>query len=225
MGKHVSCNVAPGPGSFVLPSSPDLSGILLSVPEHVPRAHLTRFERWLALRVLRLGGWRMRGTLPDVPRAVVIVAPHSSNWDGVWVYCAAIAMGVRISILGKEGLFRVPLMGALLRRYGGVPAAVNSDAGSVADQWIDWLARHPHGWIGMAPEGTRKPVPRWRIGFWKIARSAQVPIIPLYLDYASRSIGLLPPFTPGDDMQADVAALRAAYAPWKGKFHDVERPS
>lgn len=195
---------------------------MLAVPPRVPRAGLTAFERWLALRVLRMGGWRMRGTLPDVPRAIVVFAPHSSNWDGVWIYCAAIAMGVEVRILGKEALFRVPGLGALLRRYGGVPAAVDSDAGTIADQWIEWLTRHPSAWIGMAPEGTRRRVPRWRIGFWKIARASGVPIIPLYLHYPERVIGVLPAFDTSDDMAADIAALRAQYAPWKGRHHDVD---
>lgn len=216
-------HAAPSDGPFLRPSPYTAAGgTVPPVPDHVPRARLTRLERRIALSMLRIGGWRVRGALPDVPRAVVIVAPHSSNWDGIWIYCAAVAMGVRVRILGKESLFRIPMLGTVLRRYGGVPAATGEDAGTIADQWVEWLARHPHGWIGIAPEGTRKPVPRWRIGFWKIAQAADVPIVPIYLDYPDRVIGIMPAFAAGHDMHADIAELRGRYGPWRGKHHNVD---
>ena len=76
-------------------------------------------------------------------------------------------------------------------------------------------------WVGIAPEGTRTQVPRWRIGFWKIATAAGVPIIPVYLHYPDKVIGVMPAFHPTDDMRADIARIRESYAPWSGKYHGL----
>ena len=81
----------------------------------------SRFARWFGRTVLRLGGWRIVGELPDLPRLVMIGAPHSSNWDGVWGFAAKTALGIDIRVLGKDSLFRIPVLGVLLRRLGVMP--------------------------------------------------------------------------------------------------------
>ena len=65
--------------------------------------------RWFGRTLLRLGGWRMVGEFPDIPKLVLIGAPHSSNWDGVWGFAAKLALGLDIRILGKQQLFWWPL--------------------------------------------------------------------------------------------------------------------
>ena len=72
---------------------------------------------------------------------------------------------------------------------------------------------------GIAPEGTRKPVERWKTGFWKIAHAARVPVLPVYFHYPDKVIGIGPAFTTSDDMEADLARLRDWYRPWQGKLH------
>ena len=67
------------------------------------------------------------------------------------------------------------------------------------------------------PEGTRQRVEKWKNGFWHIARAARVPILPVYFDYPSRTIGLGPLFEPSSELDRDVAALRAFYAPFRGQ--------
>lgn len=194
--------------------------IILPMPAQAPRARTRAWERKVATWVLRAGGWQMRGALPDLSKAVLIAAPHSSNWDGIWIYFAATAMGLDVSILGKEILFKIPVLNAILRRYGGIPA-VAADGETIFDQTVRLLRQSERCWVGMAPEGTRKQVARWRIGFWKIARAADVPIIPVYLHYPDKVIGVMPAFHLSDDMQADIAQLREHYRPWQGKYHGV----
>ena len=80
--------------------------------------------------ILRLGGWRVEGEFPDLPRFVIIVAPHSSAWDAVWGIAAMLAMGVRITFLAKAEAFRGPL-GWLLSRIGGVPVDRKKAHGAV----------------------------------------------------------------------------------------------
>jgi 1-acyl-sn-glycerol-3-phosphate acyltransferase len=136
------------------------------------------------------------------------------------VYFAATAMGVDVSILGKDVLFRIPLLGAILRRYGGIPAHPDT-GGNVLHQLTTLLRDSEHCWVGIAPEGTRTQVPRWRIGFWKLATAAGVPIIPVYLHYPDKVIGVMPAFHPTADMRADIARIRESYAPWTGKYHGL----
>jgi 1-acyl-sn-glycerol-3-phosphate acyltransferase len=202
------------------PETSTEAGIVLPMPPQAPRARTRRWERRVAAWVLRAGGWQMRGALPDLPKAVLIAAPHSSNWDGIWIYFAATAMGLDVRILGKEVLFRIPVLNRILRRYGGIPA-VAAVGSNMLEQSVELLRQDERCWIGIAPEGTRKQVARWRIGFWKIARAADVPIVPVYLHYPDKVIGVMPVFHTGGDMQADIAQLRERYRPWQGKHHGL----
>ena len=85
-------------------------GIVLSLPPSVPRVRPNRLARWFGRTLLRLGGWRMVGSFPDLPKVVLIGAPHSSNWDGVWGFAAKLALGLDIRILGKHQLFWLSLI-------------------------------------------------------------------------------------------------------------------
>lgn len=185
-----------------------------AVPQFAP-------NRWrrLCARLLRRCGWHVAGGLPDVGKLVLIVAPHSSWWDGVWGLLLKVALGVDVAFMGKRELFRGPL-GWLLRRLGGLPVERSATHGIVA-QMVDRFRANPRLWLGIAPEGTRREVAQWRSGFWHIARAAGVPILPVYFDYPSRTIGFGPLFHPTADMAADLAALRAFYAPYRGRHRGV----
>ncbi len=165
--------------------------------------------------LLRMFGWRLAGSLPDRPKLVMIAAPHSSWWDGVWGLIMKSALGLNVSFMAKRELFAGPL-GWLLRRAGGIPIERSQSSG-VVEQMTERFAARERLWLGIAPEGTRKRVTKWKNGFWHIARNAGVPILPVYFDYPSRTIGLGPLFEPSEDLAADLAALRAFYAPWRGK--------
>jgi 1-acyl-sn-glycerol-3-phosphate acyltransferase len=192
-------------------------GYVPPLPPNVPRVPPNRFTRWLGRTVLRLGGWRMAGTFPDIPRLVLIGAPHSSNWDGVWGFAAKLALGLDIHVLGKHQLFWWPL--SLLMHRLGVIAVNRSAARGVAEQAAELIGRADRFWFGLAPEGTRNPVQRGKTGFWKIAHAAPVPVLPVYFHYPDKVIGIGPPFDVGDDMAADIARIRAWYRPWQGKHH------
>jgi len=170
-----------------------------------------RFCAWL----LRTAGWRLVGTLPDVPKLVLIAAPHSSWWDGVWGLLFRSALGADIAFMAKRELFTGPL-GWLLRKAGGIPIERSSSSG-VVEQMSQRFAAADKLWLGIAPEGTRKRVEKWKNGFWYIARAARVPILPVYFDYPSRTIGLGPLFETSSDLDSDTADLRAFYAPFRGK--------
>jgi 1-acyl-sn-glycerol-3-phosphate acyltransferase len=192
---------------------------LLTLPPTLPRMQPNRFIRWFARQLMRVGGWRMVGAFPDLPKAVLIGAPHSSNWDGIWGFAAKIAIGLDVRIVGKHQLFWWPL-GPILRRIGVIE--VNREAAhGLVGQLSQRFADEERFWLGLAPEGTRKRVERWKPGFWKIAKAAGVPVVPAYFHYPDKVIGIGEPFVLTDDMDADIARIRAWFAPWQGKNHGV----
>jgi 1-acyl-sn-glycerol-3-phosphate acyltransferase len=187
-------------------------------PPNMPRAH-GPFGRWLGRTALRLTGWKIRGRLPDLGKLVMIVAPHSSNWDGFVGFAAKFALGFEVKVLGKASLFWWPL-GPLLRRLGGIPIDRSSPQGTVG-QAVRLIRDSEKLWYVLTPEGTRKRVEQWKAGFWKIAHHGGVPVLPVYFDYPSRTIGIGEPFWPGQDMEADIAAIRTWYLPRMGKNRGV----
>jgi 1-acyl-sn-glycerol-3-phosphate acyltransferase len=162
--------------------------------------------RW-TLGLLR---WRVEGTLPDVPKLVIIAAPHTSNWDFVVGIAAKLALGLRILWFGKNTLFRGPL-GPIMRSLGGMPVDRKSSH-DVVSQTVAEFARHDRMVLGLAPEGTRKRVERWRTGFYHIAHGAQVPILPVALNWAERAIEIGEPFVTTGNLEADVAALQSRFS-------------
>lgn len=193
--------------------------VVLALPPNAPRTPSRPWLRALARGLLRLGGWRMVGRFPDLEKVVLIGAPHSSNWDGVWGYLAKFALGLDIHVLAKRELFWWPL-GPVLRRLGVIPVDRGAARGLI-EQVVERFDREERFWLGIAPEGTRKRVERWKPGFWKIASAAGVPVLPAYFHYPDKVIGIGEPFQLSGDMDADIARIRAWYAPWQGKHHGV----
>ena len=195
--------------------------LLLPLPPSAPRVKPNAFVRWLGRSILRLGGWRMEGAFPDLPKVVLIGAPHSSNWDGIWGLGAKLALGLDIKILGKDSLFRIPVLGLVLKRMGVIPVDRSASHG-VVEQSVELMRQQPRFWYGLAPEGTRRKVERWKTGFWKIAKAAGVPVLPSYFHYGKRVVGIGPLFHLSDDMDADIARIQAWYRTVsQGRNHDV----
>jgi len=160
-------------------------------------------------------GWRVAGEIPDAPKLVVIVAPHSTNWDVIWGLLLKVGLRLDIRFIGKRQAFFWPL-GSLLRSFGGIPID-RSAAHGVVGEMAGLFAQQERLWLALAPEGTRKKVQKWKSGFWHIARKAGVPILPAYFHYPQRTIGFGPLFHPSDDLDADMAKIREFYRPWQGK--------
>lgn len=181
----------------------------------MPRPRPNRLTRWAARALLRVGGWRIEGELPDQPKLVMIVAPHSSNWDGLWGMAVKIACGFEVKVLGKAQLFWWPLS-LLLHRLGVIPIDRSAPQGTVR-QAVDTIRKAEKIWFAITPEGTRKRVEHWKSGFLKIARAADVPILLAYFHYPEKTVGIGPLFWPSGDVAADMAAIREWYRPWVGK--------
>lgn len=177
------------------------------------------FGRWFGRCVLRLGRWRLVGDFPDLPKVMVIVAPHSSFWDAIWGLAAKLALGAEVHFMAKKELFIGPL-GWLLRALGGIPTDRRAPGGIIGEM-VQHYASHERFWLGIAPEGTRKPVERWKSGFWRIASEAGVPVLCASFHYPERRIHIGPVFELSDDMDADIARMREWFRPWQGKHRGV----
>ena len=160
--------------------------------------------------MLTLLGWRFEGEIPNVPRCVVIVAPHTSNWDFVIGLAALLALDLRVTWLGKHQIFRAPF-GLLWRGLGGVAVDRSAPIG-VVEQAAAVLAPTRSAFLAIAPEGTRRKVERWKSGFWRIARAAGVPILPVALDYRTRAVAFGELYTPTADYAADLTALQRRFS-------------
>lgn len=163
----------------------------------------------IAAIILRLIGWRISGRLPDEPRYVLIVAPHTSNWDFPVGVVAKFTLGLEATWLGKHTLFRFPVAG-LLRWLGGEPIDRSTRHGTTHDA-IQRFRDRAEWILVISPEGTRKRVAEWKTGFHRIAHGAGVPIVPVSFDWSTRTITLMDPFRTSDDCDADVRALRGLF--------------
>ena len=178
------------------------------VGEAIPRrgsAALRAFGRFL-LWLLR---WRIEGEIPDAPKVVIAVAPHTSNWDFVVGSAAMFALDLRLSFLAKHTLFRWPF-GGPMRWMGGIAVDRSSPHGVVGDA-IAAFERSDQRVLAIAPQGTRSAGARYKSGFIHIARGARVPITFATLDYGVRCVRLGPTFEPGDDIEAELARVVAFY--------------
>ncbi|MBB5205104.1 1-acyl-sn-glycerol-3-phosphate acyltransferase [Inhella inkyongensis] len=169
----------------------------------------------------RLKGWKIEGQLPpEAARCVMIAAPHTSNWDMPYMMMAGFAFGLNVRWMGKASIFKWP-WGPLMRWFGGI-AVVRDERRNLVAASVEAL-KHAPGALQLliAPEGTRSLVREWKTGFYRIAEGAQLPIIPSYLDFGGKRVGLGPIFWPSGDVEADIAKLRAFYAPYKGLREDL----
>ena len=165
--------------------------------------------------VLRLMGWRVEGVVPNLPKFVIAVAPHTSNWDFVVGVAAMFALDLRLAFIGKHTLFRGPLA-PLLRWMGGIPID-RASAQGVVDDSVEAFKRMERRILVIAPEGTRSRVAHFKSGFLRIARAAGVPVLLASLDYEARCVRLGPAFEPGEDIEEERRKTEAFFAPIRGK--------
>lgn len=178
-------------------------------PEQFPRRNFAT-GRWIGRLLLRLLGWRIRGELPAINKAILVVAPHTSNWDWVVGMAAALTLDLDAHWLGKHTLFHGPFRKFLIW-LGGIPVNRSSPEG-VIDQVVAVCDRHPRFLLGIAPEGTRRPVAHWKTGCWRIARGAGMPLLPIAFDFQHREVAILEPFLPSDEVERDMRRLADCFS-------------
>ncbi len=188
--------------------------------QNVPQTASTSL-RQLGTFVMQRAGWRFEGQMPDLPKFVVVIAPHTSNWDFPIGLAAKWALGFDAHWWGKASLFSSP-MGWFFRANGGIPVH-RTNRLQVVEHTVQAFQRHDRFALALAPEGTRKKVIEWRSGFWHVAKGANVPICCVALDWGRKVIVLGPTTMPAeDDPTAGIARIRSYYAPVRG-YHPSQQ--
>jgi 1-acyl-sn-glycerol-3-phosphate acyltransferase len=174
-----------------------------------------RLLRALGWWLLQRGGWRFEGQMPNLPKFVCIVAPHTSNWDFPIGLCAKWALGFDSHWWGKHTLFRPPV-GWFMRANGGIPVERHAK-NNVVDATIAAFNANARFALTLAPEGTRRKVREWRTGFWHVAKGAGVPICCVAFDWERRVVRLGPTTDAHeDDPAAGIARIRRLYDDVRG---------
>jgi 1-acyl-sn-glycerol-3-phosphate acyltransferase len=182
----------------------------------------------LARALLGAFGWRVAFDGLPSRQGVLIVYPHTSNWDFVVGLLAKWAIGMPITFWGKDSLFALPLLGRWLRWVGGVPVDRNSARGVVA-QMVERLQTAQRNdeffWLALAPEGTRSYRDHWRTGFYRTAREAAVPLGLAYIDFEHKVVGVEAFMMLSGDADADMAAIAARLGHRRGRRPHLAAPT
>ncbi len=181
--------------------------------ENVPQRPYSK-SRLFWEKVTRLQGWHVRGDIPNIPKAVMIAAPHTTNMDGIYGIQLALALGLDVSIMFKDELYRAPLKG--LWDWGNAIPVNRASATGLIDQMCEVFQKRDKFWLCIAPEGTRKTAANWKRGFYHIAVAAQVPIVILAFDYDQKAAVFMGVFEPTGDFDADLPKILAFYKGLKG---------
>jgi len=177
----------------------------------------------LSVLVLGIFGWRREGRIPDIPKYVVIAAPHTSNWDFPITLAMLFAFKLKVYWMGKHTLFRRPFR-AFFRFLGGIPVD-RSRSTNVVEQSVQAFGERVELAMMISPEGTRGNVSYWKTGFYHIASRAGVPIVLGFLDYARKRGGFGHVMEPTGDTDADMETIRVFYAGVTGRHPEKFNPA
>jgi 1-acyl-sn-glycerol-3-phosphate acyltransferase len=171
----------------------------------------------LLIFLLKLAGWKIDKSPPEgIKKCVIVVGPHTSNWDFIIGKIVFSNYPVKAKFLIKKELFFFPL-GFILRRMGALPVD-RKKKNSMIHTAVRLFAEHESMYLVFTPEGTRSYNPKWKKGFYYIAQKANVPIVISYMDYERKIGGFHSVFTPTGDVDADFSAIKGVLKNYKGKF-------
>ncbi|MCM1517439.1 MAG: 1-acyl-sn-glycerol-3-phosphate acyltransferase [Pseudoflavonifractor sp.] len=163
----------------------------------------------LSKLILRIAGWRVDITVPDYPKSIICVAPHTSNWDFILGKLAYASIGRKAGFLMKESWFFFPL-GCFFKAIGGIPVP-RQKGSSLTDKIVERFRHSDRLTIAITPEGTRRRTDNWRRGFLYIAYEAKVPILLGAIDYGKKEITISREFTTTGDVDADLSSIKRYY--------------
>ena len=183
-------------------------------PEHL-RSNRSKISQWIGRTVLKSMGWKVAGSIPNEKRILIVAAPHTSNWDFVIGMGALLGLNAKIRWIGKHTLFK-PGISWFLRWLGGIPVNRKNPASFIED--ISNMIKKDRGlMIGVAPEGTRKKINRWKTGFLRIAKTTQSKILFISIDAPSKTIKIASTlFTPTEDKENDLEFVKSYFRNFKG---------
>ncbi len=173
---------------------------------------------WVSVLILKITRWRITGALPDIPKFVMIAAPHTSNWDFPFMLLMAFKLRGQPYWMGKAAIFKKPF-GGLFKWLGGLPID-RSRAGNVVSQMVAKFNEVDRLILVIPPSGTRKRVANWKTGFYHIAAGAGVPVVLGFLDYKYKTGGVGPMVNLTGDIDREMKQIQGFYAKFEGKNPD-----
>jgi 1-acyl-sn-glycerol-3-phosphate acyltransferase len=174
-------------------------------------------KRSLARFILKLLGWNVVITIPpEVKKMVVMMAPHTSNWDFPLGWLGYMSIGVNSKYLIKKEAFFFPL-GKILSAMGAIPVDRKSST-NIVIQVGDLFKKTESLYITITPEGTRSLNRNWKRGFYYIAEHAQVPIAFGFLDYKKKEGGIGGMIFPTGNYEEDLKKIEAFYSDKSAKY-------
>lgn len=179
--------------------------------------------RIISLILLKSLRWKAIGPLPEQNKYIIIVAPHTSNWDVFYGVILAFTLKLDARFLAKKELFRWPF-GPIIRWLGGI-AIDRSSQSNIVDKIINRFNENEKFVLALAPEGTRHKVDYWKSGFYHIATGANIPIVLAFIDFGTKTGGAGPLLYPSGDIKKDMATIRNFYLNKKGKNEAQASPA
>lgn len=172
--------------------------------------------RKIAYWILRMMGWKVDERTPEgIKKCVIVVGPHTSNWDFIIGKLAFIHYGVNAKFLIKKELF-FPPFGWILKAMGGVPVD-RKKKNNLTQTAVDYFNNNEYMYLVFTPEGTRSYNPNWKKGFYYIAQKANVPIYIAYMDFEKKIGGFHSHFTPTGNVDKDIDYIKSVLRQFKGK--------
>ena len=184
------------------------------IPDHL-RANRPRILRFIGKAAMKITGWKTVGHFPRDKRVVLVVGPHTSNWDFVVAMSAVLSWDINIHWVGKHSIFKKGFR-RVLRKMGGIPVnRANPDA--LKEEIVDITNKYKGFIIGLAPEGTRKKVERLKTGFLRIANDTNSKIMLAGIDFSNKTIELGEFFSPSGDVEQDLNNIKHYFSNFSGK--------
>lgn len=185
-----------------------VSDLFPALPHHVPHRSATKAEAFFR-RLYQAQGWQIHGEIPNIPKALLIAAPHTSNIDGWYGLLAMLGLGLKITIMAKHTLFKAPF-DQFFRWAGMIPVNRQHPEGLI-EHLNQEIQRNKNIWIALAPEGTRKHAGKWKSGFYRLAYAANIPLVMVAFDYQNKAIRILGTFQCSGDYEHDLPKILAYY--------------
>ena len=183
------------------------------VPLHL-RARRSRVTRYIARAMLSASGWKVSGSIPNEERLVIVAAPHTSNWDWVIGMLTILALNANIRWIGKSSIFKTGFVW-FFKWLGGIPVDRNNPS-SLIERVKEIVSKEKGLMIGVAPEGSRQKVERWKTGFLRIAEITQSKILLFSIDSPAKNIQIGKIFNPTDNTEEDLRLIKNYYKNYKG---------
>ncbi len=180
-------------------------------------------KRSLSKLFLKIMGWKLVGKVPkEVKKAVMVCAPHTSNWDFPFALASFTISGLKVNYFIKKSWFFFP-MNFLFKATGGVPVDRSKKHGMVDSMTV--LLKESNEMIVVVPaEGTRSWVPKWKTGFYHIAKAAQVPLVLGFVDFKNKEVGFGPLYNLSGDFEKDMSRIQEFFKDKTPKFPNKYNP-